>query len=272
MADIDLGKVVPEKGIDYWTEQDKQEIIEETKQGIEIPTELAELTQDSTHRTVTDEEKETWNNKADTEDIPTVPTNVSTFTNDANYQTGQEVTNAIGVETINRQNADTALQSQIDALSNANDVVDVLATYQNLLDYDTTHLKNNDIIKVMTDSTHQNAISYFKWVITENTGEWNYVGSQGPFYTKSETDTLLNAKANTSDIPTELADLTDDSTHRTVTDTEKTTWNNKENASNKVTTISASSTDSQYPSAKCVYDLIGDINTTLTNLNTGSGV
>ena len=29
-----------------------------------------------------------------------------------------------------------------------------------------------------------------------------------------------------------------------------------ENASNKVTTISASSTDAQYPSAKCVYDAI----------------
>lgn len=35
---------------------------------------------------------------------------------------------------------------------------------------------------------------------------------------------------------------------------------NKEDTSNKVTTLSSSSTDTQYPSAKCVYDLIGDIN------------
>lgn len=42
-----------------------------------------------------------------------------------------------------------------------------------------------------------------------------------------------------------------------------TALNNKENTSNKVTSISSSSTDSQYPSAKCVYDLIGDIDTTL---------
>ena len=38
---------------------------------------------------------------------------------------------------------------------------------------------------------------------------------------------------------------------------------NKEDTSNKVTSISSSSTDTQYPSAKCVYgyidDLIGDI-------------
>ena len=43
-----------------------------------------------------------------------------------------------------------------------------------------------------------------------------------------------------------------------------TALNNKENTSNKVTSISSSSTDSQYPSAKCVYDLIGDIDTTLS--------
>lgn len=37
----------------------------------------------------------------------------------------------------------------------------------------------------------------------------------------------------------------------------------KENTSNKVTSLSASSTDTQYPSAKCVYDLVGDIETLL---------
>ena len=33
----------------------------------------------------------------------------------------------------------------------------------------------------------------------------------------------------------------------------------KENISNKVTSLSSSSTDTQYPSAKCVWDLVGDI-------------
>ena len=37
----------------------------------------------------------------------------------------------------------------------------------------------------------------------------------------------------------------------------------KENTSNKVTSISAQSTDNQYPTAKCVYDLIGNIETLL---------
>lgn len=36
-------------------------------------------------------------------------------------------------------------------------------------------------------------------------------------------------------------------------------FNAKEDISNKVTTISESSTDTEYPSAKCVYDLLGDV-------------
>lgn len=42
--------------------------------------------------------------------------------------------------------------------------------------------------------------------------------------------------------------------------------------SNKVTSVSNASTDDQYPSAKCLYDLVGDIDTILTTLNSGTGV
>ena len=37
----------------------------------------------------------------------------------------------------------------------------------------------------------------------------------------------------------------------------------KEDKTNKVTSISSSSTDTQYPSAKCVYDIVGNIETLL---------
>lgn len=40
----------------------------------------------------------------------------------------------------------------------------------------------------------------------------------------------------------------------------------KENTSNKVTSLSSSSTDTEYPSAKCVYDLVGDIETILASI------
>ena len=39
-----------------------------------------------------------------------------------------------------------------------------------------------------------------------------------------------------------------------------------EHVANKVTSLSSSSTDNQYPSAKCVYDLVGNIETLLAAL------
>ena len=40
----------------------------------------------------------------------------------------------------------------------------------------------------------------------------------------------------------------------------------KEDTGNKVTSLSSASTDTQYPSAKCVYDIIGNIETLLAAL------
>lgn len=45
---------------------------------------------------------------------------------------------------------------------------------------------------------------------------------------------------------------------------------NTEFTTNKVTSLSSSSTDTQYPSAKCVYDLVGDVESLLNNINSGS--
>ena len=127
----------------------------------------------------------------------------SDLENTSDYQTGEQVASAIGTavtaEARARENADNGLQSQIDALTVSSDVIDILGTYQDLQNYDTSHVKENDIIKVLQDSTHSNAMSYYKWVITSNVGAWVYVGSEGPFYTKSETDVLLNSKQNTED-------------------------------------------------------------------------
>lgn len=53
------------------------------------------------------------------------------------------------------------------------------------------------------------------------------VGKLNDLPTNSQLTTLLTGKADISDIPTQLSQLSEDSTHRTVTDTEKSTWNNK---------------------------------------------
>lgn len=104
---------------------------------------------------------------------------------------------ALGEEATARQNADNNLQGQIDAITVSSDVVDVVGTYTDLENYDTSHVKANDIIKVLQDSTHNDALSYYRWIITGGEGAWTYVGSEGPFYTKGEADVLLQAKLGT---------------------------------------------------------------------------
>ena len=106
-------------------------------------------------------------------------------------------TNNIASEITNRQNADNGLQTQIDALVSKSDVVDVVGTYAELQAYDTSSLGNNDVVKVLDDSTHNDAQSYYRWVITGGVGSWVYIGSEAETYTKAETDALLNAKQNT---------------------------------------------------------------------------
>ena len=165
----------------------------------------------------------TANSATDTSINIAVPTATSDLTNDSgfitntvnnlvNYYTKAETDIAIGVETSNRENADQGLQEQIDALASASDVVDVVGTYAELQAYDTSHLNDNDIIKVLTDETHDDAISYYRWDDTNDT--FVYIGSQGPFYTKSETDATfvpqtrtVNNKALSSNITLTAADV-----------------------------------------------------------------
>lgn len=96
------------------------------------------------------------------------------------------------------------LQSQIDAITSATDVRDVVADHAALEEYDTSTLFDNDVVKVLEDETHSNAVAHYRWVITEGEGEWVFIGVLGPFYTKSETDNLLNNKQS---IISDLSDI-----------------------------------------------------------------
>ena len=150
--------------------------------------------------------------------------NLTYYTKTSDMNTA--INNAVNTEKTLRENSDTNLQSQIDAITSASDVVDIVGTYQELQQYDTSKLTEDDVIKVLQDSTHSNALSYFRW----KNNQWNYVGSEGPFYTKGETDALLNAKQNEIDSTHKLnADLVDDSTstNKFVTASDKTNWNSK---------------------------------------------
>ena len=175
--------------------------------------------------------------------IPTVPTNVSAFTNDSgyitslalngyatqtwvgqqgyitgitsgdvttalgytpynssnpnNYQTAIQVANSIATETTNRESADNNLQSQIDAIVSSSDVFDVVGTYAELQAYDITTVPVNDIIKVLVDSTHSGAATYYRCVETGGVKSWSYIGSEGAYYTKAEADAAFVPQTRT---------------------------------------------------------------------------
>lgn len=94
------------------------------------------------------------------------------------------------------------LQSQIDAITSASDVFDVVGTYAQLQAYDKSTVPLNDIIKVLQDSTHNNAAAYYRLVDASGDTEWQYIGQEGPYYTKSEIDTDFALKSQLPNIAT----------------------------------------------------------------------
>ena len=82
-------------------------------------------------------------------------------------------------------------------------------------------------------------------------------------YTKTQVDTALSGKANSSDIP-DISGKADKATtlsgygiNNAYTKTQTNTLlNAKESTANKVTAVDSSATDTQYPSAKAVYTLV----------------
>ena len=90
---------------------------------------------------------------------------------------------------------DRTLQNQIDHLKAASDVVDVVPTYDDLMLYDTSRITMDDIIKVLVDRTHDNGQSYYRWNVT-----WHYMATLAPYYTTTEMDELLSAKADAQDL------------------------------------------------------------------------
>lgn len=156
----------------------------------------------------------------------TVPTKTSELTNDgsdgtdtyvesatlSDYYTKTETDTQIGYETTAREIADSGLQEQIDAIVASSDVVDIVGTYAALQTYDTTKLHDNDIIKVLTDETRDDATTYYRW--DADTSTWGYIGAEGPFYTKAESDATfvpqtrtINGNALSSDITLTAADV-----------------------------------------------------------------
>lgn len=79
-------------------------------------------------------------------------------------------------QTLTREVAERVigLDEEVQELKNNPDVVDIVETYQDLEDYDTSTLTNKDIIRVLQDSTHSGNSTYYRW--NSATEEFDFVG------------------------------------------------------------------------------------------------
>ena len=271
------------------SEQEKSQIellMEELEEKIQEVTELEEnvYTKDETY------------SKEEVDEI--IPTDISDLNNDSGF-IDKDVNNLTNYY----KKSETYTKQEIDSkVSSVYKYKGTVASYSNL---PSTDLTVGDVYNV--ESTGDN----YAWTGTV----WDKLGGDidlSEYYTKTQTDNLLEGKADTEDIP-DLTDYVKNTDYagndnnvaglikvynaygikidsngslqaRELTNEQYNsatnfallgkgtlenviTGKNLESANNKTITISSSSTDNEYPSAKAVYDLIGDIDTALDLIN-----
>ena len=88
-----------------------------------------------------------------------------------------------------------AVEGQVETMQNAPDVADIVASYDELTKYDKSSLTDKAVIKVLKDEKHSNKEAYYRYLTADN--DFTFIDVNDSSYTKSETNTLLNAKQNT---------------------------------------------------------------------------
>lgn len=89
------------------------------------------------------------------------------------------------------------LDEEVQAIKNNPDVVDIVATYQDLQDYDKTTLTDKDVIRVLSDSQHDGYSTYYRF--DSGTNSFTYIGKVDAFVFEEFTFTLLNGTTVTKE-------------------------------------------------------------------------
>ena len=128
--------------------------------------------------------------KANKSEIPTVPTNVSAFTNDAGYLTEHQTLKTINGETlVGDGNIEISSGEETDPIWNAEK-----SNYYTKSEIDTSLESKANKSEIPTVPTNVSAFTNDAGYLTEHQSLDNY-------YTKTEVNTSLETKANKSEIP-----------------------------------------------------------------------
>jgi len=191
-----------------------------------------------------------YNDLKDKPNIPVVPTDVSAFNNDAGY-----ITKSVNDLVNYYLKADVYNKTEV-----ANLIASIQQFHYEIYASTSAVTSPAGNVLYLIGPTGAGDDRYEEYVYDSTKQEpWVKIGDTSidlsDYYTSQQTDAAITAALNTA-----LADYT------TTANLTK-LLSGKEDASNKVTSISAQSTDAQYPSAKCVYDVVGNIVTILDNIN-----
>lgn len=94
------------------------------------------------------------------------------------------------------------LQRQIQVIVDKKDVVDLVEHYSDLIAYDTAILGDNDVIKVLSDETNNDATTFYRWVDVPSTPDVSVA-----------TKAALDAYSTTGLQEGDVAEVTADETH-----------------------------------------------------------
>lgn len=101
------------------------------------------------------------------------------------------------------------VEDEVEELKNNPDVVDIVDTYADLQSYDTQHLTENDIIRVLQDETHSGNSTYYRF--TKNPDTWTFIGeisggggSGGTFTPLTTSDYDWNYNTGTAENPNSI--------------------------------------------------------------------
>lgn len=230
---------------DVYTKTEVDALIDD----IDVPTALADLTDDSTHRLVTDTEKAKINGLANIKTI-----GVGLNLDDA---TGELTATGGGTGGTTNYN-DLSNKPQINSVTLSG----------NKSSADLGLADASDIPTALSDLTDD---AIHRTVTDTEKAAWN---------NKSDFSGDYDDLTNKPTIPSALTDLTDDSTHRLVTDTEKTAWNAKSDFSGSYKdltdkpTIPSSAADINALPASTLYagaSTAGGAATSANKINTDAG-
>lgn len=282
------------KDLDFDMDLDGYATTEQLKQVEEkIPDQLADLQDDSNHRTVTDTEKQSWNSKStfsgNYNDLQNKPTSlpasdVADWAKQPDKPTYTK--NDVGLDKVANERQYSANNpppypvTSVNGQTGAVDVEPKGTGAQKVAEHNTSDAAHSDIrlilenlitkVNTLLDSDDttldqtKEIVAYIKanrGLIESVTTSKVNVSDIIDNLTTSAADKPLSAKQGVQlkslidaiKVPTKLSELSGDSTHRTVTDSEKNSWNNKSDFSGKYedlqgrpTKVSAFTNDAGY--------------------------